>query len=428
MRTCLRSVADLLLRHKRASLAGAGCVLLTGLLLGVWLIVSGCPGANKPPTVGPRPTGPVGLPRRPIEMRVRLPGGPHVAVVVAGPLRFIGDGDRVLGGAESFAGPISLSPEGGWMAGSRRFPTRQLELCPTRNGTLQVNGRAYRGYLRLVAEGGEVRPINCVDLEDYLGAVVTSEMYASFPVEALKAQAIIARTYAMYEKQRHADRDYDVTDDVNSQAYGGIAKETALGRQAAADTRGIMMVYGLPGRERIFPTFYSSTCGGGTMSVRHFKPDVPEIPPLAGGVACPYCRNSKAYFWPAGAVSIPHAEAWNRLRAKDARLPADGSKCRVTDGQRDNFGRLLTVQIVGPDLRLTMLADVMRLALGAGTVRSTMAEMSDTGDALIFRNGRGFGHGVGLCQWGAAGLAGQGQSADAILRYYYPKAAFKRAY
>ncbi|MDD4891876.1 MAG: SpoIID/LytB domain-containing protein, partial [Phycisphaerae bacterium] len=353
--------------------------------------------------------------------------GSRATLAVESPVRFLGDSDRGLGQADSFSGQVSLSGLT-WTVGSSRFTTRKLEILPRRNGTLVFNGLRYKGYLRLLASDGAIVAINCIGMEDYISAVVTSEMYASFPLEALKAQAIIGRTYAVYEKQIHQDREWDVTDDTNSQAYGGASKDGGVGSQAAAATRGIMLVYGPKGRERTFPTFYHSPCGGGTMSVRYFKPDIPEIPPLAGAVACPYCRDSKWANW--ATVTIPRAEAWARLHKADSRLPADGRGVRAAAGQKDQFGRLLTVQFVSSEWGrpIVMLADVMRLALGARTLPSTLTELDDTGAALVFRNGHGFGHGVGLCQFGAAGLARAGQSAEQILRYYYPQSALKRAY
>lgn len=403
-------------------------------LLAAILILPGCPSPPAEPAsekveqdsiASPAATGQ-------IVMRVRLSGADNKAsVAVTGPLRIVGDDDQPLSRelANLPKSAVSISPQGAWRVGPHEFHARSVELLPARNGTLLVNDRGYKGYLRLVRAAGGFQVVNCLAMEDYVAGVVTAEMHAHYPIEALKAQAIIARTYAAWEKSNATSSLFDVVDTVGSQVYGGMERDRGVGRQAADATRGVMLVYGPPGRERIFGTFYHSTCGGGTLPIRFFKPKVEQIPPLAGGVACQWCRDTAWSSWPT--VSIPRSEAWAKLRSGyDSRLPANGRDVRIVTDQQDQFGRILTVRLENDQWSrpIVLNATDLRLALGPSRVRSMMVEMQDAGDQLVFRNGRGFGHGAGLCQVGAAGLARQGATAGQILRHYYPQAGLKRAY
>ena len=414
------------------------------LLLATWAVISGCPSSNPPAqqqqTTTPPParrTG--GPPAEPGVMRVCLTKATHSAdISFDGPLTILGDTDKPLAqGGKLDESTLTISAGSAWRLGGYRVSARRLLLRGLPHGVFHIDGKAYRGDLCFYPSGAsDFTAVNLVDMEDYVAGVVTAESYASYPIEALKAQAIIARTYAMFERARSGgDGLYDVTDTTSSQMYGGVKNEIGVGRQVTDATRGLVLVFGPPGQERVFCTFFFSTCGGGTMSVRYFKRDIPEIPPLMGA-ECPWCRGqSKWVNWEDQSpkfrvVSIPRAEAWARLRKFNPQLPADGRNVRILVDERDRFGRILTVKLVCDTWSqpVVMLGDEVRRAIGASEVPSMLCDMTDTGTALVFRNGHGFGHGVGLCQAGAAGMARAGRPAEVILGHYYPKAMLERAY
>ncbi|MBI4581121.1 MAG: SpoIID/LytB domain-containing protein [Planctomycetes bacterium] len=152
--------------------------------------------------------------------------------------------------------------------------------------------KEFRGAIRFCRrpEGGAV--IDLVDVEDYLVGVVAAELPANFHREAFRAQAIAARTYTWYACQTTGlRRDWDVWATERSQVYRGIERERLVPQAAPAvrETRGIVCTWAGPAGEKIFCAYYSSRCGGTTAAALNLGENVP-IPPLAGGVACPYCR------------------------------------------------------------------------------------------------------------------------------------------
>jgi stage II sporulation protein D len=434
---------DVLTHNKSVRWCGVGSLGLMVILLAAWAVVSGCPSSTTPtppqqttPPVAPPHAGP---PPQSGAMRVCLTKVTRSATVsFDGPLTVLGDTDKPLAVSGNLAeSTLTVSAGPVWRLGGYRVAARRLLLRGLPHGVFHVDGKAYRGDLCFYPAGAsDFTAVNIVDMEDYVAGVVTAESYASFPVEALKAQAVIARTYAMFERMQHRNDDvFDVTDTTSSQVYGGMKNEIGIGRQVTDATRGLVLVFGPAGKERVFCTFFFSTCGGGTMSVRYFKRDIPEIPPLAGNVDCPWCREGSWFNWATAdpkcrVVTIPRAEAWEKLRKFNPQLPADGRNVRIVVDNRDRFGRILTVKLACDTWSqpVVMLGDELRRALGAREIPSMLCEMADTGRALVFKEGHGFGHGVGLCQQGAAGMARAGRSAEAILGHYYPRAMLERAY
>src|SRR4051812_16355509 len=158
--------------------------------------------------------------------------------------------------------------EQGWVAGNMNLGRGVLTLRPLVEGQLRINDRSYRGQYRLLPlEANKFDVVNDVELDDYLKSVLSRELYANWQEETYKAQAIAARTYALYEKySRSEDRSFDLYSDVRSQAYGGMDSETPKSRKAVEETAGIVLAIGSDGNERIFKAYFSSTCGGVTQA------------------------------------------------------------------------------------------------------------------------------------------------------------------
>jgi stage II sporulation protein D len=319
-------------------------------------------------------------------------------------------------------------------------PSEMIAVFPTDPAELvRVNGRSYRGIVEIVRDTAGITLVNRVLLEAYLLGVVSAEMgrrnLAEF--EALKAQAVASRTYALRHLRRRAALGFDLHAGVADQVYTGSGSETPEGLEAVRSTRGMVLTYqGAP-----IDAFYYSTCGGKTADgveafraasrpyLRSFH-DVDEH-----GAA--YCRISPRYRW---------REEWtgDALRATLRRtLPAvtgvSGDQVRevrdVWVVQRTGSGRVgrlaITlgsnqVMVDGPSVRQVLRpgsGDLLRSA--AFTLTATGA---GRGITRLVADGGGAGHGVGLCQWGAVGRSRSGQDFQRILAVYYPGAALQRLY
>ncbi|GMV96282.1 MAG: hypothetical protein AMXMBFR83_06500 [Phycisphaerae bacterium] len=347
------------------------------------------------------------------------------------------DTEKLLDNLEP-AGPLTVrfAPEALRFAGlGRSYSARQIDLRPCAGGPVAVyksdRPRGYRGHLRLVRRPSGLAVVNLVNIEDYLVGVVSAELLPGFQPAAFRAQAIASRTFAWYQKRYFgAAADWDVFDDESSQAYGGIESEqrTLKAREAIEDTRGIVCTWSSPKGERIFPAYFSSTCGGLT---RFAQPQRGEerIPVLAGDVVCEYCSHSPAYRWPT--VSISKKQITQRLRAAYPRLAELGTISRVEIVERTPRGRPVRVVVIDAAGRSDFL-DVEDLRLKVDPtgklLKSGFCTPVSRGDVIAFTNGRGYGHGRGLCQYGADGMARAGHTATEILQFYYPGCHLSRAY
>lgn len=293
------------------------------------------------------------------------------------------------------------------------------------------DGVPYPGQLRVVVrKDGRLNVINLVDIEPYVGCVVAGEVWPTFHTEAYRAQAIVSRTFVLFQMIERSDAAFDVTATQDSQVYRGIRTDEPGRRagQAAEYTRGVVLTWHNGGKDRLFCTYYSSACGGLSQSAAIFGPRN-DIPPLAGNVRCDYCEiaTGQTYRW--GPVRYKKSDLRARLVASYPDLKSLGHIQRVTVVERASTGRPTTLRIKGSGGEShDILAERFRLAIGGSVIRSTDFKIRTTKREVIFENGRGFGHGLGLCQWGMQGQALAGKQAAPILRYYYPGARLMRAY
>jgi stage II sporulation protein D len=267
-------------------------------------------------------------------------------------------------------------------------------------GALNMNGRSLPGSLRLIAGDGGVEVVNLVPLEPYIASSVASETPADWPSEALKAQAVAARSYALYQQARHSAESYDLESSVISQRYAAGATPTAAAEAVRATEGEYLAFQGEP----ILAVFHSSS-GGATASAEE-----------VWGEAIPYLQS----------VSSPDDGApdffWSyqiELTALATALREAGYSCGSLDtvrvSERSSSGRVERIQ-----LGSTLLSGRdLREVLGGRALRSALFEVRREGDRVSFL-GSGSGHGVGLCQWGASQLARRGQSYRQILSHYYP--------
>jgi len=363
------------------------------------------------------------------DIRVLLADGVSCKVSVSGRYKIIADGRAAFDGLRPMP-DVLVRPlaAGGIAIGDLNVKQERAEVVPAAGDTLRVNGSAYRGKLMLARRkdrrgAPRLLAVNVLPLEEYLAGVISSEMHSFWPMAALRAQAIAARSYALCRARSRSRWNYDVAATTADQVYKGIAGETASARRAAGQTRGVILLYDW----QILPAYYHSVCGGRTASRKAVFGET-DITPLAG-VDCKYCnpklhggKNSGFYHWQ---VVVPHAKVVRALAAKGH--SAAGIKAiEPVDPDRGHHAREMTLTpLSGPPFKLSIAE--LRRVIGPGKLKSNCFECRKKGNTLVFR-GKGFGHGVGMCQWGAKGMAISGYDTKAILEYYYPGTEIRRVY
>lgn len=273
------------------------------------------------------------------------------------------------------------------------------------NQVVVVNGKLYRGAIWLKPAGQDasgdpsgITAINIIDLEDYLLSVLPSEMPSSWPLEALKAQAVAARSYAIANIGKHSRDGYDLRSTIEDQVYNGVSSENPSSNRAVAETEGLILKHeGKP-----VSAFFHSTSGGSTEVAEH-----------VWGRPVPYLRMVPDYD-----DMSPHF-AWSRkvkvddlARAIGADLGPLTSFSIVT---RSPSNRVKDTVLVGANGSKTVSGETWRKLFKLPSTNFNIVCKDNTLEFL----GRGNGHGLGLSQWGARALAEHGYNAAQILTYYY---------
>ena len=277
---------------------------------------------------------------------------------------------------------------------------------------LRVDGRLFLGRVTVrpdARSGLEV--VNRLPLETYLLGIVGSEMNPSWPIEALRAQAVAARTYAMDRrmKMRAANKPFDMDATVLSQVYTGAERITDSVISAVESTRGEVLSH----RYMLVEALFHSTCGGHTAPAGSvFNHHVPYLL----GRACAWCKESNRYRW---SIEMKLDEVSKRLQ-----------RAGLVKGAVKSFNRArlrAPIEVVVGSSKKVLHAREVRAALGYGELYSQEFSAETRGGAVRF-SGRGFGHRVGMCQWGAKGLADRGSTYKEILSHYYADSRVKRIY
>jgi stage II sporulation protein D len=287
-----------------------------------------------------------------------------------------------------------------------------LQITPLGDSMLTVDGQTYRGSILIDRSAdGSLNVINLLELESYLYGVVGSEVSASTPSSALQAQAVVARTYAVAHLGAHPGLGFDLRAGDQDQGYNGVAAESGPVVDSVDATRGVVMLYG----NHIAQAYYSA-CDGGFTSDGHGLSD-PQ--PYLQAIRDPYCPLSPYMQWSADVPALEFIESLNASGALASPLAA-GDLRDVRSGAVDASGRLVTVQLVTNRGVISVAAKTFRAVAGTKVVKSTRIRSLSYRGGVIHASGAGFGHGVGMCQLGARGMAESGLGVYAILRFYYP--------
>ncbi|MEL6498963.1 MAG: SpoIID/LytB domain-containing protein [Planctomycetota bacterium] len=367
--------------------------------------------------------------------------GARTGEIVRGPLRALASG-----------GGIRLVDREGRVAG---FPPDAAVFAAPHSaasgtGTVRVAGVDYPGTLRLVPGGSPdtLDVINVVGIEDYLPGVISRELVPGWHPSSFRVQAVAARTFALgrRERARRTGRHFDVESTTADQVYGGT---TGMGvaHQAVAETRGIVLIDG----DRLAAAYYSSTCGGRPASAEEIWPsDTARIDAVslrepasdAGGVRrAILCEEAPLFQWSAvrrntelaariaAWAEANHMSSLSRMQAiadiRATEFNAAGRPIRFEVA--DQRGRKTT--LTSEQLRLASNFRAPRLP---SITRETRVYSNDlafnVGRRVIRIEGRGFGHGVGMCQYCTQGMSRRGDHWRDILGVFYPEAEIRRVY
>ncbi len=338
-----------------------------------------------------------------------------------------------------------------------------LRLAPPEGGTTAVEDitghwdkrttREYRGVIEIRRDGaGGLNVINLVDIESYLRGVTPSEMPAKYPLEALKAQAVAARGQALIKGGRHEAEGFDVCATQHCQVYGGATSEDPRSDQAVASTAGEVLVY----NGRLADTLYSSTCGGHTANNEDYWTQQQPVPYLRGvadfepednvGLTFPlsgealkqylryaprvncyqsrYAKSDKVRWW----LTVTRPQMQEKLAA----LGEFGDLLDVRVSARAESGMASKLVVIGSRKLIAVSGgEAIRKALGVQSATFAIESYREKPEALpvvFVIYGAGWGHQVGMCQVGAAGLADEGWDYRRILEKYYRGCAVEKRY
>lgn len=266
-------------------------------------------------------------------------------------------------------------------------------------GEIFLNGSGYKGFIDVRRDQNGLHFITELPFEKYIEGVVVSEIGKDWNMEAMKAQAVISRTYAVYQKGLNAGKDYHITSSVLHQVYKGDNADETVGR-AVKETTGEILTY----EKKPVETFYHSTCT-----------DKTELPEEVWGKSYPYLKSVSCMD-----KNSPY-EHWVRrfsVAEIEKALNIKGIK-GISISSFTSTGRVKMLRVVTESSELEVKAVDLRKLLGYKELPSTQFSVSITGSEVVFE-GSGYGHGVGLSQWGALELANEGKNYKEILQYYYP--------
>lgn len=287
------------------------------------------------------------------------------------------------------------------------IPARDEELVRMGKlkGDLLVNGSRYEGDIEVWRGKTSLYLINELPLEEYVKYVVTSEVGTSWDMEALKAQAVISRTYALYQIMASRNGNYDLTSSVLHQVYKGTEIDPRIA-YAVMTTEGEVVTY----QGKVIETFYHSTSVGSTESPEEvFGKALPYIKPVTT-----QCETSPYWIWER---RIPAEEIGKAFTITGVR------ELRITDFTSTK--RVKTVSINHDGGSMPVKATELRRVLGWNRLPSTNFTVSMENGTFVF-DGKGYGHGVGLCQWSALEMAKSGMHYRDILSYFYPGTVISR--
>jgi len=291
----------------------------------------------------------------------------------------------------------------------------------SKGGKVIVNGVPYRGNLEIKKFGEQIWVINAVNIEDYLKGVVPCEIgqITKNLLESAKAQTVAARTYAYAHYDQYQELGFDLYATIQDQVYAGINAEDELINIAIKKTRGEILTY----HGRSIEAKYHSTCGGRTADFNDAWPGI--APAYLRSVKCDYCQDSPHYTW---TKVLDRNSFFQNLRSRLAKIDIN-----LTEKEFIKGFRLIKNPVSRHVVKVILETTTNEYPIETYNVRTLLGDFNDPGGLLksnyltikakgdsIIIDGQGYGHGVGMCQFGAIGMARKGKNYKQILYHYYP--------
>lgn len=316
---------------------------------------------------------------------------------------------RALFGLRGPAVTRIVSVAGGLEVGGRRVGGSAVRL-EGRRGLFRVGARDYVGALEVWRGADGLVLINELPLEEYVAGTVRAEASERWPAQALRALAVVTRTYALFQQGRNGTKPFHLVAGSQDQNFAGRVPEGSPAWEAARATAGQVLAW----QGRVFPAFHHSDSGGFTEPPQTvFSGE--GIPPLPG-VRDEFSLDSPNYTW---AVTLPLAAIGERLRQGGLDV---GEVARLTVLDRSPSLRVTRIAVEHARGTATLKGTDFRRLVGYDALKSTLFVPVVSEDMVRFE-GRGWGHGVGLSQYGAKGMAERGYAYPQILEHYYPGTA-----
>ncbi len=300
----------------------------------------------------------------------------------------------------------------GLKVGNLKFSSG-VRFIPGKNNTfIRINGKRYRDTVIVKNVSNALTVINELGIDGYLFGVLPVEVSPKWHIEALKAQAVVSRTYVLNNLGKYSKKGYDLSSDIFSQVYRGVEVENPSTNEAVSNTGGMVLTY----KNELARAYFHSCCGGYTADIKNVWGNFIEY---MQGVTCPYCKNSHQYYWN---VTITPADIKQKLNSKGYMV---GDIKDIKFLFRTGSGRIQDMYIIHSKGKLKITCHHFRMAVGPNIIKSTLLTIDRSKPEFYF-HGRGWGHGVGMCQWGAKALAERGKSYRGILKFYMPGVKVKR--
>lgn len=415
------------------------------VMIAMFLLIAGCAGGSPAPSTAAGGPKAQSSGSEPIIRVLVLSSSGSATVASTGAVKITGGGKNLL--SSDRGGTVSIQrtsrglrvTSGGSSAEAAGEVVIDAGAAPLSVGGVWYSGRV----MARPSQNSGIDLINLVPLETYLEGVVPHEIGEPGPdaYAAVEAQTVAARTYALSRMDINRNQPFDVEAGVMDQVYRGNEKKSRLASSAIHDTRALVLSY----RGGLCEAYYSATCGGHTSDIRTVWPDRPDAPFLHGsldrpqGGATSFCAEARNFRW---CYSFSGHQLGNTLRQTLPALlqMAPGSVGSLIDleiVQRTPSGRVWrleirtstgTYNIDGDKIRRALMLDVQKGRILPSTMFDLEKHMSGNLIASVDIVGGGNGHGVGMCQNGAIGMARRGYAYDMILQHYYPGSELRAGY
>ncbi|MEM9153415.1 MAG: SpoIID/LytB domain-containing protein [Cyanobacteria bacterium P01_F01_bin.33] len=348
-------------------------------------------------------------------VRVNVTEAPRLTVGSSTAARILDSSGQILDEVDAMTSLAAIAVGNDIQIGEVQGNRLMLQPATT-DGSIFINDTWYRGTIEIVSTGDRLMAINHVDLEVYVASVIGSEMGGQFPLEALKSQAVATRTFALYNHNKRLNQPFDVGDDSRWQVYKGIAAETSNTAMAAQQTTGQVLTH----NGQLINAVYHADSGGATENSEHVWSS-----PL------PYLKAVSDRQW------VPSRPWEKQFSAQEVQreFVGIGSVTAMEVEARSPQGRVRQVRITGSEGSVVLTGKDFRQRL---QLRSTMFEVEPGGPIQtastqpvavppsFIVKGYGYGHGVGMSQWGAAELAKRNWTHEQILQFYYKDIGLSR--